>query len=133
MQVLKYHAPQMVKNLLPALKPALLKPPSLTPHVSTSTTFTCDQYVHHVVLDTFLNAYYLTSKDLREWNPRRSHHHKFCAGTEFSALALNDSVPAQNDSALAQNALAVILNLPQIKNYYYQEYITTKIVSLFTM
>ena len=37
-----------------------------------STTFTCDQYAHHVVMDAFLNANNSENKDLREWKLRRS-------------------------------------------------------------
>ena len=38
----------------------------------TPTTFTRDQYVHHVVLDALSNANNFRNIDLREWNPRTS-------------------------------------------------------------
>ena len=37
----------------------------------TPTTFTCDQYAHHVVMDTFLNANNSKQKDLREWKSQK--------------------------------------------------------------
>ena len=40
----------------------------------TPTIFTCDQYTHHVVMDTFVNANNFRNKHLREWNPRSCHH-----------------------------------------------------------
>ena len=38
--------------------------------VLTLTTFTCDQYAHHVLMDAFFKNK-SKNKDLREWNPRR--------------------------------------------------------------
>ena len=51
----------------------------------TPTTFACDQYAHHVVMDTFLNANtFLKQRFEREWNSRKSDHNV----TSWSSLLL---------------------------------------------
>ena len=49
----------------------------VNPYYMYSTTFTCDKYTHHVVMDTFLNANHFRNKDLRVPNHRWSDHHVF--------------------------------------------------------
>ena len=58
------------------------------------TTFTCDKYAHHVVMDTFLNANNFKTDIFervefqKKWSPRLAHH--FFWDSTLSNLCFSD-------------------------------------------